>query len=98
MMEAMIYVTTLALDPIAAMLIIIILLRNNHFDISTTWYRIGLSLCAAGLAAQGYRSFIAATTGEFPPEGIVPWWVFKDWGLIVLVSYYAYQNFVKKGE
>lgn len=89
----MISITKLALDPIAAALIILILLKNNHFDISTTWYRLGLSLCAAGLTAQGYRSY---TTGDFPAEGIIPWWVFKDWGLIVLVSYYAYQHFVKK--
>jgi hypothetical protein len=52
--------------------------------------RIGVALCAAGLLAQSYRSMIAFFTGEFPPEAFLPWWVLKDWGLIVLALAFAW--------
>ena len=89
MSDLLISTTTLFLDPLAALIIIWLLLTDHRFRIAPVWHRFGLALCAAGLAAQSYRSFVAFTTGEFPPEIFLPWWVLKDWGLVALAFHYA---------
>ena len=96
MNDMIISITTVVLDPLAAVCIIWSLLSDRGLRNVSKWLRFGLALCAAGLLAQSYRSGVAFFTGEFPHETYIPFWVFKDWGLIVIASYFAFAHYIQE--
>jgi hypothetical protein len=87
--DRIISITTLLFDPIAAVVIIIFLVTDKGARAAPMLLRIGLALCAAGLLAQSHRSLVAFLFGGFPGDLELPFWVLKDWGLVVIALHFA---------
>lgn len=96
MSEILISTTSLFLDPLAGLILLYAILVDPKVRKASIGVRLGLALCAAGLGAQGIRSYIAFTTGEFPSEFLIPWWIFKDWGLVMLAFSYLIARLSKR--
>ena len=97
MTELILSTTSLILDPIAAVVFLILLLYDGFFKDASVLLRVAVAVFSAGLLGQSVRSYIAFTTGEFPSEFILPWWIFKDWGLVLLALHYAIDRVFGRG-
>lgn len=86
---------TLFADPIAALIIIAALLSDRQMEVAPKWHRVGLMLTACGLIGQTYRSCIAIFMNYQPTDSEMPFWVFKDIGIITLAVYYVHLIFKK---
>ena len=86
---------TMICNPIAALIIIGALFSDRKMEVAPRWHRVGLMITATGLIGQTYRSMVALFTGFQPTDAEMPFWVFKDIGIVVLAFYYLYL-FIKK--
>ena len=82
--------TTLIADPLAAIIIIAALLIDRQIEVVSKWQRVGLTITACGLIGQTYRSCYAIFMNYQPTDAEMPFWVFKDVGIVTLALYYAY--------
>lgn len=97
MTELILSTTSLVLDPIAAAIFLVLLLIDGFFKHASWLFRLAVAVFSAGLMGQSVRSYIAFTTGEFPSEFILPWWIFKDWGLVLLALHYLIDRMRGRG-
>lgn len=72
--------------PLAAIIIVGMMLWDRHFKIAPHWHRFGLAFLAVGMIGQTARSWITIYTGTSPRDTELPWWVFKDVGIFVLAA------------
>ena len=79
---------TAIIGPLTAMMIAVIIVRDEGFKRAPMWCRLFLAFWAVGMLVQGIRSWVSLVTGISPRDSELPWWVFKDLGILVFVYYW----------
>lgn len=83
------YLTAIT-DPIAAIILIWMMVWDRKFNVAPSWHRFGLAFLAVGMIGQTARSWLTIYTGISPRDSELPWWIFKDLGVFVMaVSWLA---------
>jgi hypothetical protein len=86
---------TFIFNPIGAIIIILALFSDRKMTVAPKWHRVGLMTIACGLIGQTYRSGVALLTGFQPTDAEMPFWVFKDIGIVFLAFYYSHLFYIK---
>ena len=55
-------------------------------------FKVSLLVMMAGLIGQFARSYIAIATGLAPTDAEIPFWVLKDFGIVLMGAYYLLKN------
>ena len=64
----------------------------DGFFVGKHWtVKVAVALMIAGLVGQFARSYIALSTGIPPTDAQVPFWVLKDFGIIMYAAHYVMQ-------
>ncbi|MCH2165924.1 MAG: hypothetical protein MK098_14955 [Marinovum sp.] len=86
----------LILDPIAALIMIVATMSNRALQVAPVWHRLGMLVTACGLLGQSARNLVYVITGHSPSDLEMPFWVLKDYGLVILTLHFAYLIWVGK--
>lgn len=80
---------TAIIDPIGALIIVSMMIFDHRYQIAPAWHRYGLMFLAVGLLGQTARSWQTLLTGDSPTDIEMPFWIFKDIGIVVLATAWA---------
>jgi hypothetical protein len=80
----------LIFDPIAAFILIAATIGQRTLQIAPVWHRLGMLVTACGLLGQAARNLVYVQTGHSPSDIEMPFWVLKDFGILILALHFGY--------
>lgn len=83
---------TALIDPIAAIMMIFILVSERNRLFSPMGYRFALALAICGLVGQAAWSGFVLLFGSNPTINSMPWWIGKDLGYFLFSMTYVIRH------